>query len=309
MAEKTYGDDLFGSNPEEGSGFGAAMDDFGDYLGGGTLVEDYGGGALGVGVGVGAYKAKAGIAQNAFSLGHDFAEATGQQTDLRKDVFGGVAATGAYVGLGKGIGLLSKPLTESFRTNLAVGSWSSQVDEVMKVVRAGAERGAELNVRRQYGRQPAGSYKTGAKAATRDRVLNDPVKMKKLVQDRVTKATKKVEKALQEKIKNEVFKKKGMKNSFDKIVNQMVKNPKKWQPLAVLLGKQFPGLAAKLTASTAGVFAPEAVSSVVGAAGIAWTAYDIYQIMEAYPDMGKQIADILFGEEPIEGAVAASLVK
>ena len=35
--------------------------------------------------------------------------------------------------------------------------------------------------------------------------------MKKLVQDRVAKSTKNVEKVLQKKIKNEVFKKKSMK--------------------------------------------------------------------------------------------------
>ena len=209
--------------------------------------------------------------------------------------------------MGAGINALSTTLSKNFKANLAIGSWSGQVDEVMKVVRQGAEEGARLQIKRDI--MGTKNYKGGVKRAKVNRAWDSPKRMEKEVQKRVAKATVKVEKALEKKIKKDVLKTKSMRRTYDKILKQMATNPSKIPNLTQLLGKQFPKVAAKLAASTAGVFAPEVVSSVIGGLGLAWTAYDIYQIMEAYPGMGKQIADILFGEEPIEGDVVSSLVE
>ena len=326
-------DELYGGQFDfsgEQKGFGEAIDDFGGYIKEGISENDWIGPAIGVGavaggvkaapavagavpaigagaMGAGRFRLKAGVAVNAFDLGHVFAENIGQETEFRMDVFGGAAAAGTYYGLGAGINALSTTLSKNFKANLAIGSWSGQVDEVMKVVRQGAEEGARLQIKRDI--MGTKNYKGGVKRAKVNRAWDSPKRMEKEVQKRVAKATVKVEKALEKKIKKDVLKTKSMRRTYDKILKQMATNPSKIPNLTQLLGKQFPKVAAKLAASTAGVFAPEVVSSVIGGLGLAWTAYDIYQIMEAYPGMGKQIADILFGEEPIEGDVVSSLVE
>lgn len=241
------------------------------------------------------FRLKAGIASEAYDLGFGFADLTGQKTELRKEVFGGAAAVGAYVGLGKGITLLSTELSKNFQANLAVGSWSSQVDEVMKVVKEGAEEGARLNIKRDI--MGTKNYKGGKTRAKVNRALDSPKRMEKEIKKRVAKATTNVEKALASKMKKDILKTSATRKSFDKIVTKMATNPGKMKPLAQLLGKQFPKVAMKLSASVAGVFAPEAVSTALGVGGAIWTAWDIYQIMEAYPDIGRQINGILFGEE------------
>lgn len=255
----------------------------------------------------GGFRLKAGIASQAFDLGRDFAEFTGQQTEFRKDVFGGAAAGGAYMGLGKGLELLSTTLSNNFQANLAIGSWSSQVDEVMKVVKAGADEGARLKIKRDI--MGTKNYKGGKARAKVNRAWDTPKKMEKEVAKRVAKATANVEKALHNKIKKEVLKSGAKRTAYDKILKKMATSPSKLPQVAQLLGKQFPKVALKLSASVGGVFTPEAVSSVVGVAGLMWTAWDLYQISESYPDIGRQLHDILFGEEAATDDMISSMAR
>jgi len=328
--DKKWTDELYGGEfdfgqGQESKGIGEALDDFGGYISEGVKENDWIGPAIGVGAFAGAkqaapaiasgaraigagsmafggFRLKAGIATHAFDLGHAFAEATGQTTEFRQDIIGGATAAGAYYGAGSALTALSTSLSKNFQANLAVGSWSGQVDEVMKVVRKGAEEGARLQIKRDI--MGTKNYKGGKARAKVNRAWDSPKKMEKEIKKRVANATKNVEKALHSKMQKEVLKTSAKKKAYDKILKQMATNPSKLPQVAQLLGKQFPKIAMKLSASVGGVFAPEAVSSVVGALGLAWTAYDIYQIMEAYPDIGNQLHTILFGEEAIEGQIA-----
>ena len=315
-------------------GWGDALSDIGEVftdpndwlapvVGGGAAVgawqarEPIARGVAATGRGVmagGRFRLKAGIAANAYELGQNFAtDVLNQQTDTRRNVVGGAAVAGTYIGTGQIIKGLSTALTDNFKANIAVGSWSGQVDEAMKAVRAGARKGAELEVKREFGinkrtNRPYG--KDTKRTAEMKRLLNDPKFMEQRVNQRVKVATENVEKALEKQIKRDIFKgKKGISKSFDKIKNQLKNSPRNVARLQRFLASKFPKVAAKLAASTTGLLAPEAVSSVVGAFGLGWTAYDIWQISEAYPQIGKQIHDILFGPQPDEGDIITGLQR
>jgi len=266
------------------------------------------------GMAYGGFRLKAGAAVAAFDLGRDFAEFTGQETEFRKDVFGGAASAGGYLGVGlagkvasKGLNVLAAPLSKNFMANLAVGSWSGQVAAAMKVVEEGAEEGARLSIKRDI--MGTKNYKGGKTRAKVNRAWDSPKRMEKEVKKRVAKATSSVEKALAEKIKKQVLTTSAKKKSFDKVLTKLATNPGKVTHLARLLGKQFPKLSMSLSASVGGIMLPEAASTIIGGLGLAWTVYDIYQIMETYPDIGRQINGILFGEDASTDDIVNSMAK
>jgi hypothetical protein len=69
--------------------------------------------------------------------------------------------------------------------------------------------------------------------------------------------------------------------------------PETMKKLAPLLKKHAPKVAAKLGLSATGLVVPEPVSSALGAAGLAWVAYDVYKLAKEIP----AIADVIFSEE------------
>ena len=70
-------------------------------------------------------------------------------------------------------------------------------------------------------------------------------------------------------------------------------SPETMKKLAPLLKKHAPKVAAKLGLSATGLVVPEPVSSALGAAGLAWVAYDVYKLAKEIP----AIADVIFSEE------------
>jgi len=76
-------------------------------------------------------------------------------------------------------------------------------------------------------------------------------------------------------------------------VTRQLKNPKIAMRVGKFLAKRAPGIALKLSASATAFSIPEPVSTVLGAAGIAWTAYDVFNLMQEMPDL----YNIIF-EEP-----------
>ena len=85
--------------------------------------------------------------------------------------------------------------------------------------------------------------------------------------------------------------KEGAKHLDD--VTRQLKNPKIAMRVGKFLAKRAPGIALKLGASVSAFSIPEPVSTVLGAFGIALTAYDVFNLMQEMPEL----YNIIF-EEP-----------
>lgn len=78
--------------------------------------------------------------------------------------------------------------------------------------------------------------------------------------------------------------------SAGKLVKKL-SDPKVLAKLQPVLKKVAPKLAAKMALSATGLVAPELVSSAAGAAGLAWSAYDIYQLAKSVPEIARILAE------------------
>ena len=82
---------------------------------------------------------------------------------------------------------------------------------------------------------------------------------------------------------------------LDDVTRQLLK-PSIAMKVGKFLGKHSPVIAGKLAVSAGAIAVPEVVSSVLGAFGVAWTAYDVFNLMQEMPDL----YNIIF-EEPKPG--------
>jgi len=78
---------------------------------------------------------------------------------------------------------------------------------------------------------------------------------------------------------------------FNKVMKKLA-SPDNIKKISGILTKKAPGVAAKLGLSAGAVALPEGISSVLGAAGLAWTAYDLIQLAQEIPEL----YDVLTGE-------------
>jgi len=160
-------------------------------------------------------------------------------------------------------------LSINMANNIKVGMASTAVERVM--------REASEEVYKEI-------MEKGGKMASRSAAAQASARL--FATDAAEEASKRVFTVIKQRLGEE-----GAKH-LDDVTRQLLK-PTIAMKVGKFLGKRAPSLAAKLTVSAGAFAVPEPVSSVLGAAGMIWTAYDVFNLMQEMPDL----YNIIF-EEP-----------
>jgi len=125
-------------------------------------------------------------------------------------------------------------------------------------------------------------------------------------------AEKTAREAMEKKLIQEMSTRMGPKRAktWLDVGKQLVK-PNVAMTVGKYLGKIAPKIAAKLAASATATAIPEPVSTTVGLLGLAWTAYDVFKLIQYYPELKKMIFEDAPAptEESIEGKIIGNFIE
>ena len=74
-------------------------------------------------------------------------------------------------------------------------------------------------------------------------------------------------------------------------VAKKLADPAVMKRILPIIKKVAPKLAAKIAISTTGLVVPEGISTVLGAAGLLWSAYDLVQLANQVPEIYQALAE------------------
>tara|TARA_R100000656_G_scaffold60656_2_gene46991 strand:+ start:7436 stop:8419 length:984 start_codon:yes stop_codon:yes gene_type:complete len=279
--------------------FGAAMQDVGDY----AMSGDWLAPAIGVGAGytamktvptvagavapfvpaAGRVKLKYELAAQAYEYGRQTADLVGFDEPRSRGI-GGAAAFGGYkagtFAIQKSSELIATAAARHIEANVGLGMHSEIIDQFNKNISKGVQD----------------KLKGVKKKKARDAIMRKGEKAMSKFSD---KTTRKLQKNMT----------KAGKKSWKQIAKKVGSDPKVAAQLGRFLQKKFPWVAAKLLASATAVAVPEAISSVIGVGGLLWAAYDVWDIMNTYPELGQQISRIVFGENTKESKLMKGMTS
>ena len=204
------------------------------------------------------------LAIRANQIGRDFARNKLGMTEGASDIVGGASAYGAF----RGIPSLINTISSEVKVGMAT--------EVMDVVAEEAGKSA---------------YRETMKQGQALRGDTNRIKVA------ANKASKEAIKETQEKAATEMKKRIGKEaaEGWGDVMKKL-KNPNVSARVGRYLAHVAPKTAAKLALSSTAVAIPEGISTLIGLGGLAWTAYDIFNLAKQMP----QLYSMIFEDTPEE---------